>query len=194
MTKAHDDVEADAARVLLENHRAFLRFLERRVGGRRDLAEDILQEAFVRGMAKLGSLRDDEALLPWFYRTLRNAAVDALRRGQAADRALARFADAIEAEEVASPETPRAEVCRCVTRLATALKPEYAEALRRIEVDGVSVKDFAHERGISTSNAAVRVFRAREALRRRVAATCGACADHGCVACTCAPPGHEGHD
>jgi len=34
---------ADVARSLVENHRDFLRFLERRVG-RRDVAEDILQE------------------------------------------------------------------------------------------------------------------------------------------------------
>ena len=31
----------------------------------------------------------------------------------------------------------------------------------------------------------VRVFRAREALRRQVAASCGTCAEHGCIACTC---------
>jgi RNA polymerase sigma-70 factor (ECF subfamily) len=33
--------------VLVENHRKFLAFLERRVGSR-DIAEDILQDAFVR--------------------------------------------------------------------------------------------------------------------------------------------------
>jgi RNA polymerase sigma-70 factor (ECF subfamily) len=72
-----------------------------------------------------------------------------------------------------------------VTRLADTLKPEYAAALRRIEVDGISVKAFAEEQGISTSNAAVRVFRAREALRRQLAVSCGTCAEHGCVSCTC---------
>ncbi len=80
----------------------------------------------------------------------------------------------------------RDEICRCVARLADTLKPEYAEALRRIEVDGIAVKTFADERGISASSAAVRVFRAREALRRQVATSCGTCAEHGCVSCTCA--------
>ena len=37
----------------------------------------------------------------------------------------------------------------------------------------------------SSNNAAVRVFRAREALRKQVARACGACATHGCVDCTC---------
>ena len=64
--------------------------------------------------------------------------------------------------------------------------PEYAEALQRIEVEGVSVKDSAAQIGFSAINAGVRVFRAREALRTQVARACGTCADHGCLDCTCA--------
>ncbi|MCA9590927.1 MAG: sigma-70 family RNA polymerase sigma factor [Myxococcales bacterium] len=176
-------IDAEVKRVLVDNHREFLRFLERRVG-RRDLAEDILQEAFARGLTKLESLRDGEAAIAWFYRTLRNATVDYYRRTKTADRALAQFAEEVETSEE-PPETLRAEVCQCVARLADTLKPEYADALRRIEVEGVSVASFADERGISRSNAAVRVFRAREALRRQVAASCGTCAEHGCISCTC---------
>ena len=71
-------------------------------------------------------------------------------------------------------------------RLAATLKPEFSDALLRIELDGISVKDYATEAGISNSNAAVRVFRAREALRKQVARSCGTCADHGCLDCTCA--------
>ncbi|AKU94954.1 RNA polymerase sigma-70 factor, ECF subfamily [Labilithrix luteola] len=189
MTEPQDYLEAvrptdaDVKQVLVENHREFLRFLERRLG-RRDLAEDILQDAFARGMEKLETLRDGEAVVPWFYRTLRNATVDYWRRSKSADKALAQFAQEIETSEE-PPETIRGEVCRCVARLADTLKPEYADALRRIEVDGVSVISFAEEMGISKSNAAVRVFRAREALRRQVAVSCGTCADHGCLNCTC---------
>ncbi len=177
-------LDTDVARVLVENHREFLRFLERRVG-RRDLAEDILQEAFARGLGKVATLRDGEAAVPWFYRTLRNAIIDHHRRAGVADRALAHFAEELENAEEPSGST-HDEVCRCVVRLAETLKPEYAAALRRIDVDGLAVKDFAEEQGISPNNAAVRIFRAREALRRQVAASCGTCAEHGCVACTCA--------
>jgi RNA polymerase sigma-70 factor (ECF subfamily) len=169
---------------LVENHRAFLRFLERRVG-RKDVAEDILQEAFARGLDKMAELRDGEAAVPWFYRALRNATVDYFRRAKAADRALERFAEEIETAEQPS-EAMREAVCACVTRLADTLKPEYADALRRVEIDGVPVKAFAEERGITAGNAAVRVFRAREALRRELAASCGTCAEHGCIECTCA--------
>jgi len=48
-----------------------------------------------------------------------------------------------------------------------------------------SVKDYADEAGISSSNAGVRSSRAREALRKQVARSCGTCATHGCVDCTC---------
>ena len=69
--------------------------------------------------------------------------------------------------------------------LAATLKEDYADALRSIELDGVAVKDYAERAGISTNNAGVRVFRAREALRKQVMRSCGTCADHGCLDCTC---------
>ncbi|HYQ02230.1 MAG TPA: sigma-70 family RNA polymerase sigma factor [Polyangiaceae bacterium] len=170
-------------RVLVDNHRDFLSFLERRVG-RRDLAEDILQTAFVRSLGQLETLREDEAIVPFLYRALRNATIDHYRRKGAVERALTRFA--AELEVASEPiEAVRDEVCRCVTRLAATLKPEYADALRRVEVEGASVAAFATETGITASNAAVRLFRAREALRRQVEASCGTCAEHGCVACCC---------
>jgi RNA polymerase sigma factor (sigma-70 family) len=180
---AERPLDTDVARALVANHREFLRFLERHVG-RRDLAEDILQEAFVKGLDNLGHLRDGDAAVPWFYRMLRNATIDHYRRKGVADRALEQFAKELDGAGEPAADV-RDELCRCVTRLADTLKPEYAEALRRIEVDGLSVKDFADEKSISPSNAAVRIFRAREALRRQVSRSCGTCAEHGCLDCTC---------
>jgi RNA polymerase sigma-70 factor (ECF subfamily) len=51
--------------ILLENHRSFLRYLEGRVGDRA-LAEDILQDAFVKVMDRPGQAPADEGLVPWF--------------------------------------------------------------------------------------------------------------------------------
>jgi RNA polymerase sigma factor (sigma-70 family) len=179
------DVAQDEApiAVLLENHRAFLRYLERRVGDRA-LAEDILQEAFAKVMARPEQAPGDEAVVPWFYRTLRNAAIDQFRRRGAADRAVEAFARELETHEAPTAEMEN-EICACVTRLAATLKPEYAEALESIEIGGTPVKTFAEQKGLSASNAAVRVFRAREALKKRVTESCGVCAEHGCLNCTC---------
>ena len=176
-------VTAEVARTLVENHRAFLGFLERRVGDR-ELAKDILQEAFLRGFDKLGALRDDEAATAWFYRMLRNAVIDVRRRRAASQRALDAFEAELAGAVEPAPET-RDAVCGCVARLAATLKPEYREALQRIEIEGVPVKEYAATAGITASNAGVRVFRAREALRRQVVKSCGTCATHGCVDCTC---------
>ena len=179
------DTPAGSAPVetLLENHRAFLRYLERRVGDRA-LAEDILQDAFAKVVARPEQAPADESVIPWFYRTLRNAAIDQFRRRGAADRAYEAFARELETHESPTDDV-EAEICACVSRLAATLKPEYAEALEAIDVAGSSVKLFAQQKGLSSSNAGVRVFRAREALKRRVMESCGTCAEHGCLNCTC---------
>lgn len=167
---------------LIANQQAFLRFLTGKLGDRA-LAEDVLQEAYVRGLAKAGTIRDGDSATAWFYRVLRNAVIDHARRRASTNRRLEAFAAELEGEEK-QPEIAQ-QVCQCVGRLAGTLKPEYAEAVQRVEVEGMSVKDFASSLGITSNNAAVRVFRAREALREQVLRSCGACAKHGCVDCSC---------
>ena len=174
---------ADLLQPLLENHRAFLRYLERRVGDRA-AAEDILQDAFAKLVAHPEKAPEDEGIVPWFYRTLRNAGIDHFRRRGAADRAYQAFAQELEVMDTPTEEMRQA-ICACVSRLAGTLKPEYAEALEDIDVRGTPVKAFAEQRGLSASNAGVRVFRARAALKKRVAQSCGTCAEHGCFDCTC---------
>lgn len=185
----------DVANRLVASHRQFLAFLERRLGDRA-LAEDILQDAFVKSLEKADSIRDDESAVAWFYRLLRNAIVDHYRRGSARGRALELLAGEMK-DAVEPPPEIRGAICGCVGELAANLKPEYAEAIRRVEIDSVPVQVFAGEAGISANNAAVRVFRAREALRKQVRASCRTCADHGCIECTCSKPavmpGHEHH-
>jgi RNA polymerase sigma-70 factor (ECF subfamily) len=71
--------------------------------------------------------------------------------------------------------------------LLPTLKPSYAEALARVDLGGGSLQGFADREGITVGNAAVRLFRARQALRRRVEQSCGTCATHGCHQCECQP-------
>jgi RNA polymerase sigma-70 factor (ECF subfamily) len=106
----------EALDTLVASHRRFLAFLERRTGDRA-LAEDLLQEAFVRGLDRIGQLRDDESAVAWFYRSLRNAVVDHHRRRGAAERGLAALARELEAQAPGA-ELGR-EICRCVGELAT---------------------------------------------------------------------------
>ena len=169
---------------LVAHRHEFLGFLQRRLGDRA-LAEDILQEAFARSVGKLTQLEQEESAVAWFYRVLRNAVTDYQRRSGVAKRKLDELSR--ELSEPTEPET-HAAVCQCVKGLAATLKPEYAAALQAVEVEGVAVKDFATQSGITAGNAAVRVFRAREALKQQVKRCCGSCADDNCRDCTCHAP------
>uniref|UniRef100_A0A832I711 Sigma-70 family RNA polymerase sigma factor n=1 Tax=Eiseniibacteriota bacterium TaxID=2212470 RepID=A0A832I711_UNCEI len=172
---------------LVANHRRFLAFLERRVGSR-EVAEDILQEAFVRGLARAGQLRKEESAVAWFYRALRNALVDHWRRARSERRALDHAAAIADASVPGVDEELMDVVCACAVELLGTLKPEYAEALRRVDLGGASVGAWAVEAGITANNASVRLFRAREALRRQFERCCGTCATHGGLDCPCGGP------
>jgi RNA polymerase sigma-70 factor (ECF subfamily) len=185
---AADGAERDPAtpevlRVLLDSHTRFLAFLECRVGSRDD-AEDILQEAFVRSLERGQSLRSPASVTGWFYRLLRNAVTDHFRRQASRGRALDRLTMERDGAESPDPEL-EAVVCGCVLSLLDTLKPEYAAAIRRVDLDGTSVRTYSAESGITPGNAGVRLHRAREALRRQLARCCGTCLTHGCLDCSC---------
>jgi RNA polymerase sigma factor (sigma-70 family) len=181
-----DQTRETLLRELAAKRGEFLAFVERRVGDP-SLAEDILQDAYAKSATHLDQLRTPTAARAWFYRVLRNASAESFRRSGRRDRALT----AVEVEAAIAPREPIADErtvgCRCVGELVETLKPEYAEALTRIEIDGMAIKDFAAEQGISANNAAVRIHRARKALAREVSDCCGACASLGCGDCSCEP-------
>lgn len=185
-----DDVEAgppDTAVVdaLVAHHRRFLSYLQRRVGDRA-LAEDLLQDAFVRAIDRAPALTDEGAV-PWFYRVLRNAVIDRYRRQGAESRALEAFARELDGA-AEPPAELHGEICACVGDLARTLSPTYAAAISAVDLDGQAVVDFARAQGLTASNAGVRLHRARQALRARVASSCGTCAEHGCLDCSCGAP------
>ena len=177
---ARTETSQQVVEQLVGNHREFLRYVQGRVGNRA-VAEEIVQEAFVRSLERGEEIRD--SVVGWFYRVLRNAVIDHQRRQTVASRRLDEFAAELGTSDGGQELADVA--CACIARLADTIKPEYSDALRRIEVDGVSVKDYGESVGISASNAGVRIFRAREALRKQVARSCGTCAEHGCLDCTC---------
>ena len=179
-------MSAATLEIIVANRAAFLEFVAARVESRAT-AEDILQDALSRALEHAEGLRANEAAIGWFYQVLRNAVIDHYRRRDSASRGLERLAAEPAPTHVEAAEPPR-KVCKCVARLAKTLKPEYADALQKVEVEGAAVKSFGDEAGITAGNAAVRVFRAREALKKKVVSTCGACAAAGCTNCDCVSP------
>ena len=79
----------------------------------------------------------------------------------------------------------RGEVCACITRLLPVLKPEYAEMIRRVDLDEQPVSGVARSLGITANNAMVRLHRARAGLKKQLERSCGTCATHGCLDCRC---------
>jgi len=166
---------------LVDNHRRFLAFLERRVRSRAE-AEDILQAAFVRGIEKSGSIREAEGAVAWFYRLLRNALTDHYRKTGVE----ARLFPTEATEETAAYEVEmRGEICACIRGLLPALKAEYAEMIDRVDLREQPLADAADQLAITANNAAVRLHRARTALKKQLERSCGTCAAHGCLDCGC---------
>lgn len=197
MSDAPSEIAADppdpaVIAALVDNHRRFLAFLQKRVGTRAD-AEDILQDAFVRVLARAGEIRDEERAVAWFYRLLRNALVDHWRARAARDRGLDAFAREVT-EAVPDPEL-EGEICRCFESLLPTLKPEYAAILREVDLNGRRPVEVAAAQGITPNAAMVKLHRARRALRARLEQFCRTCATHGCLDCTCGgPPTASGRD
>jgi RNA polymerase sigma-70 factor (ECF subfamily) len=183
-----DTVTPETVRVLVENHARFLAFLRPRVGSQ-DVAEEILQAAFVKGIEKSGTIRDGETAVAWFYRLLRNALIDHHRSRDADRRKHERYVSENPEGTTELDAALEAAICACMGDLIPTLKADYADVLRRVELEGVSVTDVAAELGVTPNNAAVRLHRARAALRKRLELTCGTCTEHGCLQCTC-KPGH----
>jgi RNA polymerase sigma-70 factor (ECF subfamily) len=175
--------EAEAmVHVLVEGHRRFLAFLERRVGSQA-VAEELLQAAYVRALEKGGELREGESAVAWFYRLLRNALIDYYRRQAAEGRVLER--EAREATEAGPDPELKEALCACMKQLLPLLKPEYSELLRQVDLEERGVPEVAAEVGITPNNAGVKLHRARQALKRQLERSCGSCATHGCLDCSC---------
>jgi RNA polymerase sigma factor (sigma-70 family) len=172
---------------LVDSHRQFLAFLQQRVESR-EVAEDILQSAFVRGLERGTEVRDEESVVAWFYRILRNAVIDHYRHRASTERAFEGWGQEFMRQEAAPDPDLHRDICACIAELVKTLKPEYQEALQTIDLEEGSLNDLAERSGITPGNAAVRVHRAREALRKQVRTVCGSCAEHGCLDCQCKSP------
>ena len=171
---------------LLEGRRQFLSFVRSRVESA-EAAEEILQSAFLKGIEKGGALRDEENVIAWFYRLLRNAIVDHYRGRGVSERASAALAAQTDNGIVPPADMLKGDICKCVSGLLDNLKPEYQDALRIVDLDERSLAALAGKAGITANNAAVRMHRAREALRKQVMLACGICATHRCLDCHCQP-------
>jgi len=177
----------DIIRQLVGNEAAFRAFLRRRVDDEA-MAEDLLQQSLVRAVEHYHSLEQQDSVVPWFYRILRHALIDAYRARTSEARKQDAFLTQLTASDetaAAPPDAVKPTVCACLHTLLPAIRPAYADLLRRIDLDGESPETVARELKLTRNNLTVRLHRARQALRASLEASCGICSKHGCLNCAC---------
>lgn len=172
---------------LLENESAFRQFVRRRVG-EEALVDDIIQQSLAQAVAHAHTVHNQESVLAWFYRILRYAVADYYRAQGAEVRRLQAFLEeSTISDSLQEPplDEVRTTACECIHRLLPSLRGNYAELIKRLDLDGESPEQVAKELEISRNNLTVRLHRARQALRAALEDACGMCSKHGCLNCTC---------
>ena len=182
MSHSKTAVEDALATTLLANLGAFQSFARKRLHDEH-VAADAVQESLLRALKAAPTLKDDANLLAWFYRILRNVLTDLHRRNGRERGKL----DAFQHEEENRDSEAESVACACLRGLLPALKPEYADAIERLDLKEEAPEDAAEALGISRNTLKVRLHRARRQLRSRLEQTCKTCATHGCLDCSCDP-------
>lgn len=158
-----------------EYYPSLCRFLECMLGGR-SIAQDIAQESFMQlYRAGLRSFPAGEARF-WIYRVARNFALNELSKGQTRHRLFEKVVDAFRPARALNPEQ-ELEMGERREMLLKTLKtlPEHQRAALLLrEQEEMSYREIAVVLGITESKVKVDIFRARNALRERLAKTQGA--------------------
>jgi RNA polymerase sigma factor (sigma-70 family) len=170
-------------RALAEAHGDIRHFLRRSLRDDEE-ADDVMQDFYARVLSRSTQLRTEESARVWLRRVLRSVLNDHFRR-----RAARRRAEADLARKEAATPPAEAELdtvaCMCLYKVLPALKPEYAEVLRRVDLAEEARETAAAALGITIGNLTVRLHRARQALRRVLELTCETCPIHGYLDCGC---------
>lgn len=181
--------DQDAIRIFIANQARFLAFLRSHVRSEAE-AEDLLQQALLKAIRHEADWDAKENILAWFYRILRNALTDHYRTLAAEQRKH----ETLQAEP-ALPMAPedREQLCSCFKGVLPTLKPEYADVIRRVDLEEEEPAAVAASLGVTPNNLTVRLHRARQSLKTQLEKTCGVCTRHGCLDCTCKAGSHPPH-
>lgn len=154
---------------LLERHQGRVyAFLVRLIGNAHD-AEDVAQTVFLKAFRSLESFDQNRAFQSWLFAIAHHAALDHLR-SRRADLSLDHEEAPIDPADGADGPERLAEAAldgALVERLLAALPPLYREPLLLRHVEGLSVEDTAAALGLPEGTVKIRLFRARELMRRK---------------------------
>lgn len=137
--------------------------------------EDVVQEVFIRAFRGLRSFRGDSAFYTWLYRIATNAALTYLRgapREEQLDDSEDERGNPFE-PGISDGETPErtlmaSQIADAVRQGLARMQPELVDALTLFEVEGKSYSDIAQMFDVPVGTVRSRIFRAREALAKRL--------------------------
>ena len=125
---------------LMGERGSLLAFVRGRVRSGAD-AEDILQQALVKATEHADDVRDPERRRAWFFQILRRTLADHHAQWAMRESKLATLAADMEE---ATPE--EVAVCACGLGQLNRLRPEYADLLRRVDVEEPPPHEFVARR------------------------------------------------
>jgi len=141
-------------------------------------AEDIAQEAFVKAYRALQSFRGDSAFYTWLYRIAINTAKNALaareRNPVTYDLDLQGNDESTDmVGRLKDPETPEGlalteEIRATVNAAISELPEDLRTAIVLRELEGMSYEEIAESMECPVGTVRSRIFRAREAIDRRL--------------------------
>ncbi|MGB0498688.1 MAG: RNA polymerase sigma factor [Rubricella sp.] len=146
----------DFDRLYRDESRA-LRARARRVSGDVALADDLLQETFLRAWASRDTLADPRKARGWLHAILRNAAASSFRRRREAP---------LGDDRVPVVEVAGAEGAVFLRQVLRALPPEQARALLLVALLGHDHRSAAEIEGCSAAAMRARLHRARKSVHR----------------------------
>ena len=132
------------------------------------IADDILQDVFLKIHSKIDTLKDDSKLQSWIFQITRNLIIDHFRNIKKDRQNLSKLP---EFEEESSDEII-AEALQDMAKMMNDLPKEYCDALCSTELGGMSQKAYAEKIGISYSGAKARVQRGRRMLKDMLMKCC----------------------
>ncbi len=151
--------------VLFERHRGRLFSVLLRMTRDQGLAEELLQETFLRLYAHRADYRAEGRFGPWLYTIARNLLTDHYRRGQPGPgEETADLEDPVGPAEWAQAGELAARLERAVRRLP----PTQREALLLTRVGGLTTEEVARVTGSTPGAIRVALHRALQALRAAI--------------------------
>jgi len=128
----------------------------------KDLANDLMQDVFLKVQGRVNQLRDDSKITSWIYQITRNAILDYFKAREKEQN----LSVVWENENQELNEC----VADCLNKLVDTLPEKYKQAVRMADLEDQSQTELATQLGISYSGLKSRVQRGREMLREKLLA------------------------